>query len=205
MIEITWHGHACFTVSLDGYEIVFDPYAPDSVPGLEPLDLRADMLLCSHYHEDHGCSYVVDVQDDGSDCPCTIEKIETFHDPEGGALRGENTIHIINYGDYRIAHFGDLGCELTAEQKEKLKGLDAAMIPVGGYFTIDAKEAKALCDELKPRIVIPMHYRGEGFGYPVIGTLDEFTSLCELVCEYDTDTIEIDKEGEEQTAVLSLQ
>ena len=40
-ITITWHGHSCFSVSADGYSIVLDPYAPDSVPGLPPLSLSA--------------------------------------------------------------------------------------------------------------------------------------------------------------------
>ena len=203
MISITWHGHSCFTVCAEEYTIVFDPYEPDSVPGLPPLNLSADKVLCSHDHADHGCTYVVETPV-YSDCPFEIEEIPSFHDPEGGALRGTNMIRVLHCDSMRVAHFGDLGCELTAEQKEKLRDLDVAMIPVGGHFTIDAKEAKALVDELNPRIVIPMHYRGEGFGYPVIGTLSEFTDLCDVVCEYDSDTIEIDKEGEPQVAVLSL-
>ena len=47
-ITITWHGHSCFSVSADGYSIVLDPYAPDSVPGLPPLSLSASQVLCSH-------------------------------------------------------------------------------------------------------------------------------------------------------------
>ena len=53
-ITITWHGHSCFSVSADGYSIVLDPYAPDSVPGLPPLSLSASQVLCSHGHSDHG-------------------------------------------------------------------------------------------------------------------------------------------------------
>ena len=203
MIQITWHGHSCFTVEAEDYTIVFDPYAPDSVPGLAPLELTADKVLCSHDHADHGCTYVVEAPV-YSDCPFEIEEIPTFHDPEEGTLRGENVIHVLSCDGMRVAHFGDLGCELTDEQKDLLRGLDVAMIPVGGHFTIDAKEAKALIDELRPRITIPMHYRGEGFGHPVISPLSEFTDLCDMVVEYDTDTIAVDKEGEEQVAVLSL-
>ena len=36
-ITITWHGHSCFSVSADGYSIVLDPYAPDSVPDFLPF------------------------------------------------------------------------------------------------------------------------------------------------------------------------
>ena len=53
-ISITWNGHSCFTVEKDGFSIVFDPYGPNTVPGLAPLSLTADMVLCSHEHGDHG-------------------------------------------------------------------------------------------------------------------------------------------------------
>ena len=203
MIKIIWHGHACFTVSAEDYDIVFDPYAPDSVPGLAPLDLAANKVLCSHEHADHGCTYVVDT-DIYSDCPYEIEVLDTFHDPEGGKLRGENRIHVLYCDGMKVAHFGDIGCALTKEQKEVLTGLDVAMIPVGGHFTIDAKEAKAMIEEICPRIVIPMHYRGEDFGYPVIGTVEEFTALCDNVKEYPANEIIIDEKTPAQVAVLRL-
>ena len=84
---------------------------------------------------------------------------------------------------------GDIGCPLTREQKDLLKHLDAILIPVGGYYTIDAVQAKAVVDDLAPRAVIPMHYRSDHFGYPVIGRLEEFTGLCRNVVEYDSNTL----------------
>jgi len=48
------------------------------------------------------------------------------------------------------------------------------LIPVGGFFTIDAAQAKQIVDALRPETVIPMHYRTEAAGYDVIGTLDDF-------------------------------
>lgn len=60
-ITITWHGHSCFSVSADGYSIVLDPYAPNSVPGLPPLSLSASQVLCSHGHSDHGYTDAVDL------------------------------------------------------------------------------------------------------------------------------------------------
>ena len=78
---------------------------------------------------------------------------------------------------------------LIREQKDLLKHLDAILIPVGGYYTIDAAQAKTVVDDLAPRIVIPMHYRSDHFGYPVIGRLEEFTGLCRNVVEYDSNTL----------------
>lgn len=136
--------------------------------------------------------------------PFTITEIHTWHDDARGTKRGSNCIRIFDDGTYRAAHLGDLGCELESEQIEALKGLDAVMIPVGGFYTIDAKQAKALIDQIEPRVTIPMHYRGEAFGYDVIGTLDEFTDLCDCVVEYAGNSIELNGEMLQQVAVLKL-
>lgn len=103
--------------------------------------------------------------------------IDTFHDPEGGALRGTNTIHILEAGGLRLAHFGDIGCPLTPQQREALSGLDVALIPVGGFYTIGPEEAKALMREISPKITVPMHYRMGDVGLPAIAELDDFLSL----------------------------
>ena len=47
--------------------------------------------------------------------------------------------------------------------------MDVLLIPVGGYFTIDAKVATKICDRLKPGVVIPMHYKTDKLDYPVSG------------------------------------
>lgn len=203
-ITVTWHGHSCFTVSSDGYSIVFDPYAPGSVPGLPDLDLTADQVLCSHGHRDHTCPEAVRLTGSSRNNPFSILKIDTWHDDQKGALRGENRIHILEAGGLRIAHMGDIGCMLSTPQLEQLKKLDAVLIPVGGYYTIDALQAKELVHLLSPRIVIPMHYRSDTFGYPVIGRLESYTRLCNDVVNYDSDTIVIDETTRPQTAVLKL-
>ena len=56
---------------------------------------------------------------------------------------------------------------------------DVLLIPVGGFYTIDAKQARAIIDQLNPRVVIPMHYKGQGFGFDVIASVDDFLSLWE--------------------------
>lgn len=203
-VSVTWNGHSCFTISADGFSIVLDPYAPDSVPGLAPLSLSANLCLCSHGHSDHGYTDAVTITESGAANPFRIQTIDTFHDDAGGSLRGTDRIHILEAGGIRIAHMGDIGCELTAEQMELLKGLDAILVPVGGYYTIDAAQAKALVSALSPRVTVPMHYRSEAFGYPVIGPLEEYTKLCDDVIHYDTNTILIGKDTKAQTAVLSL-
>ena len=107
-------------------------------------------------------------------------------------------------GQCRVAHLGDLGCNLTPEQKEKLRNLTALLLPVGGHFTIDAVQAKRLADELSPVVVVPMHYRQGGVGYDVIGTVEQFTKLCDDVVAYPGSELELTPQISRQTAVLDL-
>lgn len=202
-ITIKWHGHSCFSVTADNYTIVLDPFADGSVPGIGNIRPEANAVLCSHYHSDHGCTEVVTVTEKES-CPFEILKIDTYHDDAQGTKRGENRIHILKVDGMRIVHFGDLGCMLTPEQAELLKKAEVLMIPVGGFYTIDAAQAKEIVSLLDPKVVIPMHYRSDSFGYPVIGRLEEFTKYYHNVVNYEGDTIVIDDNTKAQTAVLAL-
>lgn len=105
-------------------------------------------------------------------------------------MRGTNTIHIISDGTYRLAHLGDLGCQLEEEQLQKLENLDVILIPVGGYYTIDGDQAARLIQRLHPSIVIPMHYRSDTFGFDVISTVEPFLSHFDHVRVLDTSTLE---------------
>ena len=93
-------------------------------------------------------------------------------------------------------------CRLTPEQAGRLQGLDALLVPVGGYYTIDAGQAKALVDALRPRVVVPMHYRSDTFGYDVLAPLEDYLALCRDVVRYPGNTLELTAGTPAQTAVL---
>ena len=199
-MKLTWYGHSCFLMETEGGSIVFDPYAPGSVPGVELPELTADMTICSHNHRDH--FYPEGVKLTGLDPVVGMQRILSFHDGEGGAKRGDNVITLIDADGVRAVHLGDLGHVLSHAQIESLGRIDVLMIPVGGFFTIDAKQAWELVEKINPFVVIPMHYRGEGFGYDVISTVDEFLSLAKRVKLFDTNTIDLSTVTEPMTAVL---
>ncbi len=202
-MKITWIGHSCFKIEKEDYAIVVDPYEDGSVPGLKPVRENADLVLCSHEHADHNFRGGVTLSG-RTKMPFSIEKISTWHDEVKGAKRGNNQIFIIDDGENRIAHLGDLGCELMPDQLQKLWNLDAVMIPVGGFYTIDARQAAGLVRRLKPRIVIPMHYRSDRdqYGYDVIGTVDEFTELMDSVTTIPGSEIETASALRAQVVVL---
>ncbi len=176
-MKITWIGHSCFKIEKDGYILIIDPYENGSVPGLADVNETADQVRCTHEHFDHNGRSAVTLTRVEHECPFTIETIDTFHDEVQGAKRGPNKIYIVSDGAMRIAHLGDLGCDLEPEQMERLRNLDVLMIPVGGYYTIDGKQAAELAAGLKPKKVIPMHYRDDQAetGFAEISTVDAFT------------------------------
>ena len=200
-MKLIWNGHSCFTVETAQGTLVLDPYADGYVPGLGALKLKADRVLCSHGHRDHGAAEVVGST--GKTCAAKVDEIATFHDEVQGAKRGPNVIHIISAEGMRLVHCGDLGCELEPEQLEQLKGADVLLVPVGGFYTIDAAQARSLADAVGARIVVPMHYRGENFGYDVIGTVDQYLALCGDVVRYDSNVLDVTADTPAQTAVLT--
>ena len=169
-MEITWLGHACFALESGGCRIVLDPYRMDDYP---PLHTHADAVLCSHGHSDHCYTAAVELSTNGNTV-FTIERLATCHDDKGGALRGENTVHILRAEGLTVVHCGDLGHFPTEAQLAAISNADAMLIPVGGYYTIDAATAKHVCDAAKPRVIVPMHYRHGEYGLRSVGTLEEF-------------------------------
>jgi len=54
-IKITWHGHATFTLDIDGAKIVVDPFFAGNNPTAKTAvsDVAADFILQTHGHADH--------------------------------------------------------------------------------------------------------------------------------------------------------
>ncbi|MBR3253455.1 MBL fold metallo-hydrolase [Candidatus Saccharibacteria bacterium] len=173
-MRIEYLGHACFR--LDD-ELVIDPYKDGSVPGLAPLRTSAAAVLCTHKHADHSGVECVEIVP--GECSFHIEDVASFHDDQQGALRGPNTIFIISKDGEKLVHLGDLGHFPNEEQLARISNADYLLIPVGGYYTIDAKTAVEICLAANPKRIIPMHHRTANSGYPELAMVDEFVKLAE--------------------------
>ena len=173
-MKIEYLGHSCFRLD---EELVIDPYKDGSVPGLEPLRVSAVKVICTHGHADHSGVECVELVP--GECGFEILEVPSFHDDQQGALRGPNTIFVISKNGEKLVHLGDLGHFPNEEQLRAISGADYLLIPVGGYYTIDAEMAVKICEASRPKHIIPMHYRTETSGYPEIATVDEFMKLCE--------------------------
>lgn len=189
-MKLIWYGHSCFLLETQQGRLVFDPYEPGYVPGLELPELEAELCLCSHGHGDH--NYRAGVKLSGRACGIEVSEFSTFHDDKQGRLRGMNRLHLVEAEGKRLLHLGDLGHALAPELVERLGHIDLLLIPVGGYYTIDAATAKRVAEQLKPDVIVPMHYRGDGFGFAEIAPVEDFARLMDNVRRLDSNILELD-------------
>jgi L-ascorbate metabolism protein UlaG (beta-lactamase superfamily) len=203
---IEWYGHSCFKISIEDFSICLDPFNPEMIPGIDKLDVSANLVLCSHEHADHNYRKAVKIIDKPLPKGLNISFIESYHDNEHGTKRGKNLITVIENKHIKIVHLGDLGTMLDDNQIERLKNLDAIMIPIGGHYTIGPLIAKQICKTLNPKIIIPMHYRSETFGFNVLSKINDFLKLFDelKVVAYKTNKLDLAKEKHNHIALLEL-
>lgn len=177
-MEISHLGHSSFKIVGKEITIVTDPFDATAV-GIPFPKTEADVVTISHHHSDHGNMGGVKGNFICFDSPgeyeiknSEITAVSSFHDERGGEERGKNVIFIYEVDGIHLCHLGDLGCELNAEQIEKIDGVDILFVPVGGETTIDGKKAAKVISDIEPKIVVPMHYRVGKMSS--LGTLEDF-------------------------------
>jgi len=196
MVKITWHGHACFEFKGDKTTIVTDPFKGIGLP--EPK-MRADIVLSSHGHGDHGATELIEGAQalkefvgETTVAGVPIKGVPTYHDTEQGGQRGKNSVYVFEIDGIRFCHFGDLGHPLTSEQLNAIGEIDVLLIPVGGNYTIDAQVATKEVEKLAPKVAIPMHVKVPGLRVNV-GPVDDFLEGKENVERLETNAIELTK------------
>lgn len=177
-MEVKWLGHAAFLIKgSDGFRVITDPYKPGAYGGgiaYGPIKEEADVVTVSHDHDDH--NWVADIK--GSPVVLkgpgvheaqgrTFKGIATFHDPSGGKERGRNTVFCFSIDGIRVCHLGDLGHMLSEGQLKEIGEVDLLLIPVGGYYTINAQEASEVLLQIRPKKAIPMHFKTPKCGFPI--------------------------------------
>lgn len=159
-------GHAEFYLETEnGYRLVTDPY--DASCGYPVRSPEADAVLVSHGHHDHnavknvkGAPVVIDRAGVFTPNPgVKITAVRGFHDDAQGTKRGETLLFLVETEGLRIVHLGDLGCMINEAQENILHHPDILMIPVGGFFTIDAEQAGIVAEKLGAKTILPMHYK----------------------------------------------
>jgi L-ascorbate metabolism protein UlaG (beta-lactamase superfamily) len=160
-----------------GTKIITDPYESGAYGGqlsYGKIKDQADIVLTSHDHADHndtkslpGSPEIVKGSGSKTVKGISIKGISTYHDPSKGSERGANTIFTFSVDGIKICHLGDLGHILSEKELAEIGSVDILLIPVGGYYTIDSKEASRVSEQIKPKVLIPMHFKTEKCGFPI--------------------------------------
>ncbi len=163
-VDITWLGHACFRIRGSQATIITDPFPPGLGYSLGRPTAR--IVTISHQHPSHcyhkgvgGEPRIVSGPGEYEISGVLIIGIPTFHDARRGAVRGKNTVYLMEVDGVSVCHLGDLGHVLTTEQVEEIDVVDVLLLPVGGVSTITAAQAAEVIRQLEPKAVIPMHYK----------------------------------------------
>ncbi len=196
MLEgLTWLGHASFRLD-DKLRIYFDPWKLETFA-------PADVILITHGHHDH-CSPgdVAKLATDKTRIICTEDCADKFETGQVTTIKPGDRLdlgsgvtlevvpaynigkpfhsrddqhvgYIVDMGDRRIYHAGDT--DLIPEMDSIT--CDVALLPIGGKFTMDEKDAARAVRRIKPEVVVPMHWGG------IIGTRRTATRFQELVGE----------------------
>ena len=173
--EIEYLAHAAFIVESDaGERVLIDPFASRVWLGYDfPGVGSVDSIVVTHPHFDHdagrfrGTPWPFDAQVPVVDRPgetrvgsIEIRGVEGKHaEPYGKEFEQRNTIFRLEVDGLSIVHLGDNG-PLTDGNFAALRPVDVLMIPIDGHeHILKNEEVEAIIDGLRPRVVIPMHYR----------------------------------------------
>jgi L-ascorbate metabolism protein UlaG (beta-lactamase superfamily) len=193
-MRVEWYGQSAFHLSAPEASVFIDPFGDLSAamggreiqfdyPAI--AGVRADLLLVTHEHADHNGVEAIDgdpavLRSTAGRLPSPLGEVVAVaseHDAQAGTARGPNTIFVFELAGVRVCHFGDFGqSALRPEQAEAIgAGVDLLILPVGGGPTLGAEGAAAIVERLRPRWVVPMHYRTPRIGF--LETADAFLEL----------------------------
>lgn len=199
-MKLKWLGHACFLITTEeGLRIITDPYSVGGGVRYEPVKEAADIVTISHGHSDHnntsaivGSPEIITTIGIREVKSIAVKGVATHHDQSAGKERGSNIVFCFTIDKINLCHLGDLGHSLTVQQIAEIGNVDILLIPVGGFFTIDAGVAGQVCSDLKPSVIVPMHYKTAKLDYPVAG-VDDFISGKQNVKYAKTSEVEYSK------------
>ena len=186
-MEIKYLGHSSFLIKTKTAKIVTDPFDADMV-GLKFPKTEADIVTISHQHGDHNKTknvsgingidpLVIDMPGEFEKMGVRIFGFQSYHDKTQGSERGENILYKFEAEGLSVLHCGDLGIIPEESFLETIGEVDILMVPVGGFYTIDADEAVQLARKVEPAVVIPMHYQVEKLNPKLAGKLSPVTEF----------------------------
>lgn len=211
-LKITFVGHASFMIeSAEGVRVLTD------YNGYLPLPATPDIVTMNNSHDSHYTDFIAD----------GIKHVLRGWDPDGGVARHNlfmedlrvrnvptnltdisgrmangNSMFVIESANLCVVHISHLHHVLSKEQVGQLGRIDIAFAPVDGFMTMTHSELFRVLAQIKPKLIIPMHY---GFDGAIEAFIDKAKVLYP-VRVHDSDTIEISlPKVPRRTEVLILQ
>jgi L-ascorbate metabolism protein UlaG (beta-lactamase superfamily) len=172
-MKIKWLGHSCFLITNNrGINILTDPF--DETLGYKMTKEKINIITISHEHYDHnntmgikGKPVVLKGTVNRNTHKMFFQGISSYHDSVYGKYRGNNTIFVIKTDEMVLCHLGDLGHLLENTQLEEINQVDILFIPIGGYYTLNHNQADQVIKQIKPKIVLPMHYKTDAVKWSI--------------------------------------
>ena len=187
-VRIKWLGHTCFLFTGGGQTFLVNPFRPiGCTAGYRPVTAAADLVMISSRLFDEG--YLQDLPADPQVLTdpgvyniggIRVQGIQVPHDRQGGQRFGFNTIWQWNHGGVNVVHMGGAASPVGVEQQILLGRPDVLLLPVGGGpKAYNAEEAVQAVQTLRPKLVIPTHYRTPAADAATcdISDLDDFLTL----------------------------
>src|SRR4051794_37225601 len=105
-MQVTYYGHSCFSVVVDGKKLLFDPFiSPNSLAAKIDINtIQADYILISHGHDDHIHDAISIATRTNATIICNYEIYLWLK------KKGLNKIRQMNIGGHWIADFGKVKC-----------------------------------------------------------------------------------------------
>ena len=156
-MKLTYLGHACFMVTVNGKHLLFDPFVrPNPLASEIDIDkIEADYILISHGHADH----IADAADIASRTGATI--IAAFESTTWLQQQGIEKVHGMNIGGKWRFDFGTLKC-VVAQHSSVLPdgtygGNPMGFVISGGdkNFYYSGDTALTLDMQLIPQFAVP--------------------------------------------------
>jgi len=174
-MKIKWCGNSYFIIEKDDIKIAIDPHDGYSL-NLKPCYVNADYIIITHNHYDHN-AVEVSYGDKTKEIiknfigkkkidSINLEFYEMAHDKNEGKVFGMVKTFKLIIDDTKIVNLSDIGVRFNKLIKDIFYPVDILMIPVGGVTTINYLEAIEYIENLKPKIVFPMHYWIKGSTLP---------------------------------------
>jgi L-ascorbate metabolism protein UlaG (beta-lactamase superfamily) len=119
-MNITYYGHSCFGVEINGKHIVFDPFiSPNPLAGnIDVNTIPCDYILISHGHEDHVADAVALAKRTGATVVSNFEIVTWL------SKQGVEKTHPMNTGGKWIFEFGKVKC---------VAAMHSSSLPDGSY------------------------------------------------------------------------